>query len=100
MPNIGGPELLVILVVALLVLGPSRLPDAARQVGSAIGQIRRVSSGFQAELQNAMQEPVTGDSASVREVIDAPVTTSQAVQRPRRDRPLRAASRATGSETA
>jgi Tat protein translocase TatB subunit len=56
--NVGTPELLVILVVALLVLGPTRLPDAMRQVGRAMGELRRLSSGFQAELRDAMQEPV------------------------------------------
>ena len=33
MGNLGGGEILVILLVALLVLGPSKLPDAARQLG-------------------------------------------------------------------
>jgi Tat protein translocase TatB subunit len=56
--NVGSPELLVILVVALLVLGPNKLPEAARQVGKAMGELRRLSSGFQAELRDAMQEPV------------------------------------------
>jgi Tat protein translocase TatB subunit len=56
--NVGTPELLLILVVALLVLGPTKLPDAARKVGRAMGELRRLSSGFQAELRDAMQEPV------------------------------------------
>lgn len=56
MGSIGAPEILVILVVALLVLGPDRLPDAARQMGRAISEMRRMSSGFQAELRDAMRE--------------------------------------------
>ena len=51
--NVGGGELLVILLVALIVLGPQRLPGAARQVGKVMGDIRRISSGFQDELKNA-----------------------------------------------
>ncbi len=51
--NVGGGELLVILLIALIVLGPQRLPDAARQVGKVMGEIRRVSSGFQSELKTA-----------------------------------------------
>lgn len=58
MLNVGTPELLVILVVALIVLGPTRLPEVARQIGKAIGEIRRLGSGFQAEMRDAMQEPV------------------------------------------
>lgn len=57
MLNVGTPELLVILVVALIVLGPTRLPEVARQIGKAIGEIRRLGAGFQAEMRDAMQEP-------------------------------------------
>ena len=58
MGNIGSGELLVIFFVALLVLGPNKLPDAARQIGRAISEIRRVSGGFQREMREAMQEPM------------------------------------------
>ena len=58
--NVGTAELLVILLVALLVLGPNKLPDAARQVGRALGELRRLSSGFQAEMRDALREPVEG----------------------------------------
>lgn len=54
MLNLGPSELLLVMVVALLVLGPSRLPDAARQVGRALGEFRRVTSGFQSEVRDAM----------------------------------------------
>jgi len=57
--NIGGAELLVILLVALLVLGPNKLPQAARQVGHFLGEFRRIADGFQQELKTAMDEPVT-----------------------------------------
>lgn len=58
MLNIGPAELLVVMVVALLVLGPTKLPDAARQVGRALGEMRRLSSGFQSEMRDALKEPV------------------------------------------
>ena len=58
--NLGTGEVLLILFVALLVLGPTKLPDAARQVGRAISEFRRVSSGFQSELRDALKEPVEG----------------------------------------
>lgn len=63
--NVGTPELLVILLVALIVLGPNKLPDAARQVGRFMGEFRRMSSGFQNELRDAMQEPMS----SVKETL-------------------------------
>ena len=58
MLNLGTGEVLVILVVALVVLGPDKLPAAARQVGQWLGELRKLSSGFQAELRDALQEPV------------------------------------------
>ena len=64
MGNLGGGEILVILVVALLVLGPTRLPTAARQVGNAIGELRRLSSGFQNEMKAAMDDISVESSSS------------------------------------
>jgi sec-independent protein translocase protein TatB len=53
--NVGGPEVLVILLVALIALGPAQLPKAARQVGQVINEIRKVSTNFQRELTSAME---------------------------------------------
>jgi sec-independent protein translocase protein TatA len=59
MGNVGGGEIVVILLAALLILGPNKLPDAARQLGRAIGELRRVTSGFQRELQDALKDTDT-----------------------------------------
>ena len=40
MPQIGPLELILVLVIALLVLGPKRLPDAARSLGRGINEFR------------------------------------------------------------
>ncbi|MBP3731395.1 MAG: twin-arginine translocase subunit TatB [Mailhella sp.] len=48
--GIGSTELLVILVVALLVLGPKNLPKIAHTLGRAMGEFRRVSTEFQRTL--------------------------------------------------
>lgn len=52
--NIGGSELLVILFVALIFLGPERLPTAARQLGKTITQLRQMAAGFQREFEDAV----------------------------------------------
>lgn len=59
MGSIGPLEVVVILVVALLVLGPHRLPDAARSVGKAMAELRRMTTGFQSEVRDAFSEPTT-----------------------------------------
>lgn len=57
MPSSLGPaEILVILVVGLIVLGPQRLPEAGRQVGRAIAEIRRWSRDVQAEVKGAFDD--------------------------------------------
>ncbi len=54
MLNLGPMELLVILVVALVVLGPDRLPQVSRQVGKAVAELRRWSSRVNAEVRSAL----------------------------------------------
>ena len=51
--GIGVPELLVILVVALIVLGPKRLPEVAKSLGKAFAEFRRATSDLSEELHEA-----------------------------------------------
>ena len=51
--NLGAGEVMVILLLALIVLGPQKLPEAARTVGRVTAEIRRMSNGFRAEVQQA-----------------------------------------------
>ena len=62
MGNLGWAEIAVIAVVALMVLGPEKLPGAARQIGNVIRQVRKISTGFQQELQNALDEPIEAEA--------------------------------------
>lgn len=43
-PNIGAPELIVILIIALVVLGPGKLPDVAQSLGKSLREFRRAAS--------------------------------------------------------
>ncbi len=45
MPNVGAPELIVILVIALLVLGPKKLPEVGRSVGRGMREFKESLSG-------------------------------------------------------
>ncbi len=51
------PELLVILVVALLVLGPKRLPEVARSLGRGMAEFRRTSSELRSTLTQPIEKP-------------------------------------------
>src|SRR5688572_15417300 len=61
MSNFGGAEMLVCLFLALIVLGPERLPKVARQAGAVMRQLRQMSSGFQEELRSAIEDPQPKD---------------------------------------
>src|SRR5262245_52032153 len=49
--GIGMPELIVILVIALIVLGPKRLPEVARTLGKAMSEFKRQSAEIMDEFQ-------------------------------------------------
>ena len=54
--GIGMTELLVILVIALLVLGPKRLPDLARSLGRGLAEFRRASTDIRREFLDVAEE--------------------------------------------
>ena len=58
MPSIGPGELIVVLVIALLVLGPKRLPDAGRSVGKGIREFKDAISGAD-DQPTAVAPPAT-----------------------------------------
>jgi sec-independent protein translocase protein TatA len=45
MPNVGAPELIVILVIALLVLGPKKLPEVGRSIGRGMREFKDSLAG-------------------------------------------------------
>lgn len=55
--NLSGSEVLFILVIGLVVLGPEKLPEMLRRAGRLYGELRRMSQGVQAELKSALDEP-------------------------------------------
>jgi sec-independent protein translocase protein TatB len=56
--NLSGSEVIVILLLALVVLGPEKLPEAMRKAGKAYADLKRMSTGFQQEFRAAMDEPM------------------------------------------
>lgn len=53
--GIGMPEFMVILAVALIFLGPKRLPEIARALGKGLAEFRRATSDVSEELQKAQR---------------------------------------------
>jgi sec-independent protein translocase protein TatB len=69
--NVPGPEKLILLfVIALIVLGPNRLPQAARTLGHLMGELRRMSGGLQDEVKEALADPKDALTAAVGDLRD------------------------------
>ena len=56
--NLQGSELIIILLLALVVLGPEKLPEAMRKMGQFYAELKKMSHGFQQEFRNATDEPM------------------------------------------
>ncbi len=56
--NLQGSEIIVILLLALVVLGPEKLPDAIRKFSQTYGELKKMGNGFQSELKSALDEPM------------------------------------------
>ncbi len=53
--SLGGPEIFLILVIALIVFGPRRLPEIGKSLGKMLGEFRRASSEFQRTIQDEVE---------------------------------------------
>ena len=62
--GIGMPEMILILAVALIVIGPKKLPDLAKSLGRAMGEFKRATSDFKETMA------VNSEIRDVKETID------------------------------
>lgn len=65
--NFSGSEIVFLLLLALIILGPEKLPEAVRKFGSTYAELKKMSNGFQSELKQALDEPMR----EMRETADA-----------------------------
>ena len=87
--NLQGGEVIIIALLALVVLGPEKLPEAMRHVGRLYRQLRSVRDTFQREFKQALDEPMrdlrkaTSESASTlrqaaQSMVEPPAETAAA----------------------
>lgn len=67
MLNFSPEKLFLVGIIALIVLGPHRLPHAARTAGRFVAQLRRMSASFQQEVREALADPADAVNSAVGE---------------------------------
>ena len=69
--NLQGSEIVVILLLALVILGPEKLPDAIRKFAQTYGELKKMGTGFQSEFRSVLDEPIREMKETARLVQDA-----------------------------
>ena len=74
--NIGTAELMLIFVIALIVVGPHRLPEVGRTLGKILSDVRQMSQEFTAPLTQELYAPVKETEAGAIADQSVPETAS------------------------
>lgn len=76
--GIGMPELVIIMVIALLVIGPHKLPDLARSLGKGLGEFKNASDDFKKTIQ--LEVVKSEEKKPEQQQQTTPVATSKPVK--------------------
>jgi Tat protein translocase TatB subunit len=77
--TLGGPELFLIFVVALIVFGPRKLPEIGKSLGKMMGEFRRASNDFRSTIENEVEAEKIRDSLRIEPPSVEPVSPSRAL---------------------
>lgn len=85
--GIGSTELLVILVVALIVIGPSKLPDLMKTLGKGMAEFRRMSSDVKSTLEAEVDRAEREQKQAEAQKQQAPAQAEVAAAAPGKEAP-------------
>ncbi len=80
--GLGMPEILLILAIALMVIGPKKLPDLAKTLGRAMGEFKKAAQDFKhsIDMENTVREfekPVKSVKDDLKEAVGSAEKTSE-----------------------
>ncbi len=76
--TLGGPELILIFIVGLVVFGPRKLPDIGKSLGKMIGEFKRASQDFQRTVEDEVETEKMRKEISSAEYVGAPAEAAPA----------------------
>ena len=88
--GIGMPELIIIMAIALIVIGPHKLPELAKSLGKGLGEFKKVTEGFQRSIQvepgkseekKEQQQEVTNPASAPEQAATAASAECDAVEK-------------------
>jgi TatA/E family protein of Tat protein translocase len=82
LPNIGAPELIIILVIALLILGPGKLPEVGASLGKSIREFRKASTDIQESVKLDVDTSPLPAAAPAAPLAAAPVAAAPVAAAP------------------
>ena len=65
--NIGTSEILIILVLALLLLGPGKIPEVAKTIGRVLGKARKISDDFKEEIEKNIRSEEKDEKPDIQD---------------------------------
>ena len=84
--TLGGPELFLIFVVALIVFGPRKLPEIGKSLGKMMAEFRRASNEFRSTIENEVEAEKIRDAMRIEppkvEPVAAPFAAAAATPAP------------------
>jgi Tat protein translocase TatB subunit len=97
MLNIGPQELLIILIIALIVVGPQRLPTLGRSIGRGLRELRKTQDEVKRTIKGTLDEETSNDGTRTRPA-GPPTSTVASKQDGRKTTPIVSDSAPTASE--
>jgi Tat protein translocase TatB subunit len=80
--TLGGPELFVIFVVALIVFGPRKLPEIGKSLGKMMSEFRRASNDFRSTIESEVEAEKIRESMRIEPPKVTPAPPSYASETP------------------